>query len=89
MFKNELLTENQYGYMPQKSTTDAVIVAKKFRKQENCYNDQHRLQRPFDAAWWPSILKEMKDLGCPRNLYYLSRYFSQIFPILSTNNVSI
>jgi len=31
----------------------------------------------FDAAWWPSILQDLKDLGCPRNLYNLSKgYFS-------------
>jgi len=27
----------------------------------------------FDAAWWPSILKGLKDSGCPRNLFYLSQ----------------
>jgi hypothetical protein len=20
----------------------------------------------FDAAWWPAILKELKDYGCPK-----------------------
>jgi len=31
----------------------------------------------FDAAWWPNILQGLKDLGCPRNLYNLSKgYFS-------------
>jgi hypothetical protein len=44
----------------------------------------------FDAAWWPSILKELKDSGCPSNFYYLSRgYFSQRFAITFTNIVSI
>jgi hypothetical protein len=44
----------------------------------------------FDAAWWPSILKVLKDSGCPRNLYYLSQgHFSQRIAVMSTNSVSI
>jgi hypothetical protein len=32
----------------------------------------------FDAAWWPSMLKTLKDFNCPRNLYYLTKsYLSQ------------
>jgi hypothetical protein len=31
----------------------------------------------YDAAWRPGILKGLKDLRCPRNLYILSKgYFS-------------
>jgi len=48
------------------------------------------IQGAFDAAWWPSILKELKDSGCPRNLYHLSQgYFSQRSAVMSTNGVSI
>jgi hypothetical protein len=44
----------------------------------------------FDPAWWPSILQGLKDLGCPRNLYNLSkRYFSHQTAIMSTNSISI
>jgi len=44
----------------------------------------------FNAAWWPSILKSLKDAGCPRNLYYLSQgYFSERTAALTTNNFSI
>jgi hypothetical protein len=36
----------------------------------------------FDAAWWPSILKALKDFQCPRNLYNLTRnYFSEVRPL--------
>jgi hypothetical protein len=34
MYKNELLTDRQYGFMPQKSTTDAAMEAKKFIEPE-------------------------------------------------------
>jgi hypothetical protein len=34
----------------------------------------------FDAVWWPSILKALKDFYCPRNLYNLTKkYFSGKF----------
>ena len=32
MYKNELLTDSQYGFTPQKSTTDAAIEAKKIHR---------------------------------------------------------
>ena len=41
----------------------------------------------FDAAWWPSILKQLRELKCPRNLYNLSaNYFSNRKATLSINN---
>jgi hypothetical protein len=44
----------------------------------------------FDAAWWPSILQGLKDLGCPRNLYKLSKgYFSHRSAVMSANSISI
>jgi hypothetical protein len=34
----------------------------------------------FNAAWWPSILKALKDFYCLRNLYNLTKkYFSGKF----------
>jgi hypothetical protein len=41
----------------------------------------------FDAAWWPSILKQLRELKCPKNLYNLSAsYFSSRKATLSINN---
>ena len=41
----------------------------------------------FDAAWWPSILKQLRELKCPKNLYNLSAsYFSNRKATLSLNN---
>ena len=34
MYKNELLIDSQYGFMPQKCTTDAAMEAKKFIELE-------------------------------------------------------
>ena len=40
----------------------------------------------FDAAWWPAILNNLRNLQCPRNLYNLTRsYFSDRVAILDAN----
>ena len=44
----------------------------------------------FDAAWWPSILKALKDFNCPRNLYNLTKkYFSDRSAFILTNSLRI
>ena len=41
----------------------------------------------FDAAWWPSILKALKDFYCPINLQNLTKnYFSERSAFISTNS---
>jgi hypothetical protein len=48
------------------------------------------VQGAFDAAYWPSILQALKDLGCPTNLYNLSKgYFTHRTAVMTTNSVSI
>ena len=35
------------------------------------------VQGAFDAAWWPGVLREMKESKCPKNLCNLTRrYFT-------------
>ena len=44
----------------------------------------------FNAAWWPSILKHLKEFQCPANLYRLSaRYISNRRAKLTINNYTI
>jgi hypothetical protein len=44
----------------------------------------------FDAAWWPGILKGLKDFRCPRNLYNLSKgYFSNRTAVMNSNSIII
>ena len=31
------------------------------------------VQGAFDAAWWPAILRGLRDADCPRNLYQLTQ----------------
>jgi hypothetical protein len=47
------------------------------------------VQGTFDAAWWPAILKEMRDCGSPKTLYKLTKsYFTQR-TISATNSIRI
>ena len=66
MYKNELLIDRQHGFMPQKSTTDAAMEAEKFIEPELenrkvVIMASLEVKEAFDAAWWPSILKGLKD----------------------------
>jgi hypothetical protein len=48
------------------------------------------VEAAFNAAWWPAILKSLKDSRCPRNLHNLTRsYFSNRRATLQTNNIKI
>ena len=60
MFKNELLRENQYGFTPQKSTTDEAIEAKKFIEPELenrkvVIMTSLDVKGAFGAAWWSAF----------------------------------
>lgn len=78
LYTNTLLNDNQYGFRPQRSTTDAAIALKEFI-YEAFQNGQITVivsldvKGAFDSAWWPSVLKALKDFKCPRNLYYLTK----------------
>jgi hypothetical protein len=51
------------------------------------YSHSLDVKGAFDAAWWPSILKQLRELKCPTNLYRLSAsYFSDRKARLTINN---
>ena len=60
-------------------------------KQKNCTAVVSLdVREAFDAAWWPSILHNLKELKCPRNLFNLSRsYFSHRTASLRGNTLNI
>jgi len=95
VYKHNLLTDRQFGFTPQESTTYAAMEAKQFIQPvlENrglATMASLDTKGAFDAAWWPSILQALIDLGCPRNLYNLSKcYFSHRTAVMFTNSVSI
>jgi len=94
MYKHNLLTDRLFAFTPQ-SVTNAAMEAKKFIQPvlENrglVIMTSLDVKGAFDAAWWPSILQALKDLGCPRNLYNLIKgFFSQRTAVMFTNSVSI
>jgi len=93
IYSNVLMSGNQYGFMPQKSTTDAAMAVKEFVKKALAAGDIVALisldvKGAFDAAWWPSILNGLKDYNCSKNLYNLSKsYFSDRSASISSNNI--
>ena len=61
LHSNELQNQNQFGFTPQKRTTDAVMAVKDFKDEALTKGHIVALvsldvKGAFDAAWWPSIL---------------------------------
>ena len=87
--------KNQYGFMPQTSTTDAAMAVKQFVEEgfgsrEVTILVSLDVAGAFNSAWWPSILKGLNDYGCPRNLQILTKsYLSKRLATLQTNNTSL
>lgn len=85
---------NQYGFTPQKSTIDAAMAVKETIEENTLMNFtivvSLDVKGAFDAAWWPGIMANLRELQCPRNLYRLSRnYFSQRKASLRLNTYKI
>ena len=48
------------------------------------------VQGAFGSAWWPTILKGLREADCPRNLYYLTQnYLKERRAIITINNISM
>lgn len=95
MYSMEFLNRNQYGFIPQKSTTDAVMALKEF-VQEGFTKREIRVivsldvEEAFNSAWAPSVLKSLQESGCPRNLYNLTKnYFSKRSATMETNYINL
>jgi len=95
IFSHSLLNGNQYGFLPPKSTVDAAMAPKGFVRetlQQRNYVVMVSLdvKGTFDAAWWPSILSNLRDLRCPKNLYILTQnYFSDRIAIFHANTYKV
>jgi len=89
------LNSNLYGFIPQTGTVDAVTEGKEIievnLKQKNCTSVVSLdVQGAFDVARWPSILHNLKELKCLKNLFNLSRsYFSDRTAFLCGNTLKI
>ena len=89
------LHTHQYGFTPQKSTTDAAMEIKNYVMEGLAGGEVIALisldvSGAFDAAFWPSILNGLRECSCPKNLYNLTKsYFSNRTAILSCNSIQI
>jgi hypothetical protein len=92
---NAGLNSNKYGFIPQSGTVEAAMAGKKIIRE----NLKHKnwisvvslaVQGAFDAAWWPGILCNLRELKCPKNLFNLSRsYFSNRMASLCGNALKV
>jgi len=65
LYSKRLLNENQYGFLPQKSTVVASMAAKVFAhthllQRKVVIMTSLDVQGAFDAAWWPAILNNLR-----------------------------
>jgi hypothetical protein len=79
-FAHDIMNQNQYGFTPQRSTTDADMAVKGFVEERLAAGEiivpiSLDVKGAFDAAWWPSILNGLKAYNCPKNLYNLSKSY--------------
>ena len=92
---HDSLNTHQYGFTPQKSTTDAAVEIKNYVMEGLAGGEVIALislyvSGAFDAAFWPSILNGLIECGCPKNLYNLTKsYFSNRTVVLSCNSLQI
>jgi hypothetical protein len=94
MYSREYMSDNQFGFRPPKITAEAAMAIKTF-VQESLDAELIALvsldvQGAFDAAWWPGIMRKLKEYKCPKNLYKLTtNYFTQRTAAVATNSVKV
>jgi hypothetical protein len=95
IYSTEFLNKNQYGFIPKTSKINAIMAVKEFvqegfSKGEITVIVSLDVEGAFNSAWAPSILRNLQESGCPRNLYNLTKYyFNQRTATMTTNNIKI
>jgi hypothetical protein len=92
---NTGLNNNHYGFIPQIGAVDTVMAVKEII-EENLKQRNYTsviildVREAFDGAWWPSILRNLRELKCPKKLLNLSRsYFRNRTASLCGNTLKI
>ena len=75
--KSKFLNHNQFGFLPQKSTIDAAMtvtqsIEPELERRRLVIMTWLEVKGAFYAAWWPAILRGLRDADCSRNLYQLT-----------------
>lgn len=91
--RHPLAADRQYGFKSGKSTEDAIF---EMRRIVGGTNEKYiiallfDIKGAFDNVWWPSILKNLKERGCPKNLYTLIRSYLQNRKMkIKSNNMEV
>jgi len=76
-----LINENQYGFRPQRRTVDAAMAVKGFvqthLQQRKVGITSLDVQGAFDAAWWPAILHNLRNLRVPQEFIHSDKKLFQ------------
>ncbi|KAF8773449.1 Retrovirus-related Pol polyprotein type-1 like protein [Argiope bruennichi] len=94
LHKNNYFNKNQFGFMPQKCTEDALLNLNKFvlkGKKRNLHTILVFLdiKGAFDNAWWPDIMDLLKGSNIPGNLFaVISSFLKDITASLSLGHSS-
>ena len=94
LYKTEFLNHNQFGFIPQKSTTGAAMTVKQFigpeLERRVVIMTSLDVKGAFDAAWWPAILRGLREAECPRKLDELTQdYFKDRRAVMLINSRKI
>jgi ribonuclease HI len=95
MYSNNLLSELQFGFTPQKSTEDAInhllnLAKNQIKKHQYLLVILLDIKGAFDNCWWPQILRQLKEKNCPKNLYNLIKsYLSNRYALIKLGNLLI
>lgn len=70
------LHTNQYGFMPQRGTEDALYalvghLRAEIKAKKIVLLISLDIEGAFDNAWWPALKKQMVAKNCPANIYAL------------------
>jgi retron-type reverse transcriptase len=87
------LNKNQYGFTPQKNAVDAAMKVRQYIAPHLnggvAIIISLDVQGAFGPAWWPAILQRLRDIKCPRNLYYLVKdYLKERNAVMTMNKSS-
>lgn len=76
------LSSQQFGFTEQTSTSDALRAAINEIKDAKSRGMQVMavsldIKAAFDNAWWPALLNQLRQKGCPANIMNLVRHYLQ------------
>ncbi|GBO04156.1 Retrovirus-related Pol polyprotein from type-1 retrotransposable element R1 [Araneus ventricosus] len=70
----------QFGFMPGKSATDAVLELKSWIHTARA-EEKHSviisldIQSDFSRVWWPLVLHNLRQMDCPKNIFRMIASF--------------